>query len=178
MFAYADDSWWDTERFAQVRKHQTTHEVNFVAQVMSNYDPDVAPPGKQLLVVGTNCSCDPQAVAETEMLMDKCDELLFQLLPEVVPVLEEKKRVGQDRVSALFRDSVLPGQGGSWGGVALAVGQSGRKRPSSVSPINGLFYVGLAVGGGQMGIHLSSGSAMDVANIVDRYHKRSFLRGA
>ena len=174
-FVYADDSWWDTERFAKVREEQDTHEVNLFAAATSNYSPDVAPPGKQLLIVGTNCSCDPKSVAETEMLMDKADELLFKLFPEIEPAIEEKKRAGQDQVAALFRDSVLPGQGGSWGGVALAVGQSGRKRPSSISPINGLFYVGLDVGGGQMGIHLSSGSAMDVARIVDRYHRRKVM---
>jgi phytoene dehydrogenase-like protein len=133
--------------------------------VTSNYDPSLAPPGKQLLIAGTNCACDPGA-GETEMLMDKADELLFELLPDLVPVIEDKKRAGPDRVSALFRDSVVPGQGGSWGGVALAVGQSGRKRPSSVSPIDGLFYVGLDVGAGQMGLHLSSGSAMEVAERV------------
>ncbi len=170
FLAYSDKSWWDTERYAKVREEQTTDEVIVFGMVNNNYDPSLAPPGKQVLAFGTACSGDPTA-AETELLMDKHDELLFQLYPEMESAIERKIRGGPAEVSAMVRDYVLPGQGGEWGGLAMAVGQSGKNRPSPKSPISGLFYVGLDVGGGQMGLHMSSRSAMVTAKKVDQYHK-------
>ena len=80
--------------------------------VTINIDPGLAPPVMQLFIVGTNCSFDPET-GEKEMLMNKTDELLFKLLPEIVPVLEDKKRAGPAQVSALFRDNVPLGRGDS-----------------------------------------------------------------
>lgn len=138
--------------------------------VTSNYDPAMAPQGKQILIVGTVCSPNPEAT-EIKMLWDKMDQTLFKIWPDMEPVIESKDYAGPAEVSNLSRDHVLPGQGGEAVGMGQVVGQCGRHKPSPKAPIRGLFYVGCDAGGNAMGTHQAVDSGINVARMVFQYHR-------
>jgi phytoene dehydrogenase-like protein len=167
---YTDDSSLDMERFLKVKAGQMPEDLSIWGIVTSNYDPQMAPKGKQILLAGTVCSPNPEAT-EIKMLWDKVDETLFKLWPEMVPVVEAKEYAGPAEVSALTRDHVLPGQGGEAVGMGQIVGQCGRYKPSPKSPIRGLFYVGCDAGGVFMGTHQATNSGINVAGMVLQYHR-------
>jgi phytoene dehydrogenase-like protein len=168
--AYADDTWWNTERFLRVKAGHVPEEVIMFMLVPSNYDPDMAPPGKQCIIAGTICSPNPEA-KEIKMLWGKMDEILAKVWPEVPPVIEAKEQAGPAQVSALTRDAVLPGQGGECVGLGQIVGQCGKYKPSPKAPIRGLFYVGCDAGGAGMGTHQATESGIKVARMVLQYYR-------
>lgn len=170
--AYSDEAWWNLERYQRVENGYEPQEVILYAQVMSNYDSSVAPPGKQLLSAGTVCPSDRDSRA-VPMLIRKAEEILFKLWPEIVPAIESKRYAGPAEVTNLTRDRVIPGQGGECMGLGQTVGQCGRRRPSAETSLKGLFLVGIDAGGGEgMGVHQSVHSAIKVARHV---HER--IRG-
>lgn len=164
--AYSDDAWWDLDKYQQIENGYEPHDVVIYAQVMTNYDPNLAPPGKQLLSAGTICPSDRDSKV-ISMLIEKTEKILFELWPEIVPVLESKRYAGPAEVCNLTRDRVIHGQGGECMGLGQAVGQSGLNRPKAQTPIDGLLLVGIDAGGGEgMGVHQSVQSAIKVANQV------------
>ncbi len=101
------------------------------------------------------------------MLIEKTEKILFELWPEIIPVLESKRYAGPAEVCNLTRDRVIYGQGGECMGLGQTVGQSGLHRPTAQTPIDGLLLVGIDAGGGEgMGVHQSVHSAIKVANQV------------
>ena len=167
---YTDDSSLDMDRFLKVKAGQIPDDLSIWGIVTSNYDPQMAPKGKQILIAGTVCSPNPEAT-EIKMLWDKVDQTLFKLWPEMVPVIEAKEYAGPAEVSTLSRDHVLPGQGGEAVGMGQIVGQCGRYKSSPKSPIRGLFYVGCDAGGVLMGTHQATDSGIKVAGMVFHYHR-------
>jgi prolycopene isomerase len=164
--AYSDDAWWDLEKYQQIENGHEPQEVVLYAQVMSNYDPNLAPAGKQLLSAGTICPSDRDSKA-IGMLIQKAEQLLFDLWPEIVPVLESKRYAGPAEVTRLTRDRVIYGQGGECMGLGQTVGQCGTRKPEAETPIEGLILVGIDAGGGEgMGVHQSVHSAIKVARSV------------
>ena len=168
--AYADDTWWNTERFLRVKAGHVPEEVIMFMLVPSNYDPDMAPPGKQCIIAGTICSPNPEA-REIKMLWGKMDEMMAKIWPEVPPVIEAKEQAGPAQVSALTRDAVLLGQGGECVGLGQIAGQCGKYKPSPKAPIRGLFYVGCDAGGVGMGTHQATESGIKVARMVLQYYR-------
>jgi phytoene dehydrogenase-like protein len=168
--AYADDTWWNTERFLRVKAGHVPDEVIMFMLVPSNYAPDMAPPGKQCIIAGTICSPNPEA-REIKMLWGKMDEMLAKIWPEIPPVIEAKEQAGPAHVSALTRDAVLPGQGGECVGLGQIAGQCGKYKPSPKAPIRGLFYVGCDAGGAGMGTHQATESGIKVARMVLQYYR-------
>jgi prolycopene isomerase len=164
--AYSDDAWWDLEKYQRIENGYEPQEVVLYAQVMSNYDPSLAPAGKQLLSAGTICPSDMDSKA-VPMLIEKAEEELFELWPEIVPVLESKRYAGPAEVSRLTRDRVIRGQGGECMGLGQTVGQCGSHKPKAQTPIEGLLLVGIDAGGGEgLGVHQSVHSAIKVAHSV------------
>jgi len=169
---WSEDSWWDMERYNQARAGVVPKDVTITLTIPTNYDPSMGPPGKQLLLAGTNCSPDPDSNM-TKMLWNKVDQQLADIFPEVVPFIESKQAyAGPAQVSAISRDRVLPGLGGEAVGVGVTIGQCGKYKPSAKSPLPGLFYVGFDAGscGGLMGTHQAVDSGLNVAQMVYRYH--------
>ena len=162
---YADDSWWDTARYQRVMEGQVPDDVILFMTVPSNFDPSMAPPGKQCVITGTICSPDPEA-AEVEMLYAKTDEMFARLFPEAWAAVERRECDGPREISVHTRDSVVPGQGGECVGVGQVVGQCGKYKPSPVSPIGGLYLAGCDAGSGGMGTHQATDSGMKVADLV------------
>jgi phytoene dehydrogenase-like protein len=171
---FSDHGPWTHERFMKVKETgKTPEDVVVLAFVPSNLDPSLAPPGKQLLTIGTLCRPDPEArVAEIQAVWDKTEETMFKVWPDIKPAIEFKQYLGVAEVSKLARDHVLPGQGGDSEGLARAAGQCGTRKPSAKAPIRGLFYVGGdAAGGTRVGSHEAVYSGINVAHMVVRYQR-------
>jgi phytoene dehydrogenase-like protein len=167
---YSDDSWWDTERYEAVRSGKEPDEVILFMVVPSNYDPEMSPPGKQVLVAGTICPPDPEW-REIEMLYRKMDEMLARLYPEAWAAVERRDYDGPKEIASATRDSVVPGAGGECVGLASMVGQCGRHKPSVESPIPGLYFAGADAGSAGMGTHMAADSGMMVARMILARHR-------
>jgi len=165
---YSDDSWWNMERFLKVKEGHIPDEVILFMCNHSFYDEEAAPPGKQVLVSGTLCSPNPEAT-EIEGLWKRMDEQMTKFFPEIWDATERKEYAGPKEVSALTRDSVLPGQGGECVGLAQIVGQCGRMKPSVEAPVRGLYYSGADAGGKGMGTHQAAESGIEVARLVGHF---------
>ena len=168
---WSSEAWWDMDRQGEVKRGNIPKDLFITMVVPTNYDPEMGPPGKQILIIGTPCSPDP-ADKTIEALWRGTDRQICEMLPEIVPVIESKgPYTGPAQVSSLSRDQVLPKQGGEAVGLCVTVGQSGKYKPSARSPIPGLFYVGFDAGStGYMGSQQAVDSALKVAPMVYHYH--------
>ncbi len=168
---WSDDAWWDLDRQDEVKKGKMPADLIITVLVPTNYDPEMGPPGKQLLVFGTPCSPNPQDKT-IEALWKKTDQQMAEMFPEIVPVIESKGPYsGPVQVSAQSRDQVLPAQGGEACGLCVTIGQCGKYKPSAKSPIAGLFYVGFDAGSTAfMGSQQAVDSGLKVAPLVYHYH--------
>jgi phytoene dehydrogenase-like protein len=167
---WADDTALNLQRFRAQRAGKVADEIMLFATVPSNWDSNMAPPGKQCIVAGTICSPDPKA-EEIEMLHDRLDKMWDKLYPGVMDALMYKEIEGPAEVSEFTRDSVLKGQGGECVGLGQIVGQCGKYQPSPRAPIGGLFYTGADVGIAGMGTHKASGGGIKTARMVLEYKR-------
>jgi len=176
---WSEDAWWNLERFDRARTGEIPADVVITVTVPTNYDPETGPPGKQLLVLGTPCSPDPQDKM-IRALWKKTDQQMAEIFPEIVPYVESREAyAGPAQVAAVSRDQVMPGQGGEAVGVGVTVRQCGRYKPSARSPLPGLFYVGFDAGSSAfMGTQQAVDSALKVAPMVYRYHLEKRLSTA
>jgi phytoene dehydrogenase-like protein len=166
--AYSDDSWWNMERFLKVKEGQIPDEVILFMCNHSFYDENAAPPGKQVLVSGTICSPDPEA-KEIEALWKKMDEQMVSYFPEIWEATGRREYAGPKDISDLTRDSMGPGLGGECVGMGQIVGQCGKLKPKSQTPVRGLYIAGADAGGAGMGTHQSCESGTKVARMVGHY---------
>jgi phytoene dehydrogenase-like protein len=168
--ATTEDSFLDVERLEKMREGVIPDEIALDGVVASNFDPEMAPEGKQMLLLGTWCTPDP-AGKEMGALHKKIDELFAEMFPEAVPYIESREGfMGPAEVSALSRDQVLPGVGGEAAGSAVTVGYCGKNKPNPKSPLPGLFFVGHdAGGGGYLATHQAVWSGVNVAPLVHFY---------
>ncbi|MCK4362161.1 MAG: NAD(P)/FAD-dependent oxidoreductase [Dehalococcoidia bacterium] len=166
----SEDSFLDSERLEKMAEGKFPEVLSFYGVVPSNFDPDMAPPGKQMLVLGTWCSPDPKA-KEIKALQKKVDQQFEEMFPEAVPYIESREGyMGPAQVATLSRDPVLPGLGGEAVGLAVTVGYCGKNKPLAKSPISGLFYVGHDAGGRAfLGTHQAVSSGLMVAPLVQKY---------
>ena len=161
------DSYIDVERHEEMRAGSVPPVVSVYAVNPSHFDPDMAPKGKQMLLIGTWCRPDPKA-GEIRALQERVDQQFIEMFPREAKYIQAREGyVGPAQVSSLTRDSVLPGLGGEAVGLAVSVGYCGRKKPSVRSPIRGLFYVGHDAGGaGYLGTHQAVSSGVRTAPVV------------
>ena len=68
---------------------------------------------------------------------------------------------------------MLPGQGGECVGLAQIVGQCGKDKPSSQSPIPGLYYAGADAGSAGMGTHQAADSGIKVVKMIIEERKQA-----
>jgi phytoene dehydrogenase-like protein len=167
---WADDTTMDMQRFLDMRNGKIGEDVIVFATVPSNWDPNMAPPGKQCVVAGTICSPDPKA-REIAELHQKLDRMWDKLFPGFMDAVMYKEEEGPAEVSEFTRDSVMHGQGGECVGMGQLVGQCGRHTPSPRAPIGGLFYTGFDVGVAGMGTHRASGGGIKTARMVMEYKR-------
>jgi len=168
---FSSDSPWSLERFNLAREGKASKEGVLYFEVPSNYDPNAAPEGKQILMTGSYCPPDPElSKAEIQAWAAAGEETLFQAFPELEGLIESKDLYTTRSVSNLTRDSVLPGVGGETIGLGQIAGQCGAHKPSIRAPIGGLFIVGCDAGGTGIGTQQAIESGMNVADAVWRYH--------
>jgi phytoene dehydrogenase-like protein len=129
-------------------------EMNLFLVIPSNFDPSTAPEGKQLVMIASPIASDinPDYVpAIIEAMIDTAENY--------IPGLREH---------ALFIDKTtiegldeLCGESGSCIGLAQTPGQVGKSRPSTKTPLEGLYVVGGEAGGAGVGTELCTLSAVE-----------------
>ncbi|MBN1288745.1 MAG: NAD(P)/FAD-dependent oxidoreductase [Actinobacteria bacterium] len=112
--------------------------------VPSNMDPSAAPEGKQLInFVGA-------LVADCKQPYNKIEEDALSTIEQVVPGFKEHLMWYEFLTPETY--IALGEQGGPAIGIGQCVGQVGKNRPSSKSPVEGLYYVGAECGVDMSGI--------------------------
>ncbi|MBN1615403.1 MAG: NAD(P)/FAD-dependent oxidoreductase [Deltaproteobacteria bacterium] len=169
-FAFSDESYWNQERSLRAKAGEVPEEMLVFNVIPSNFDPDLAPEGKQCVLASTLCPADPE-MRNNKAYWDRLDRMMERVWPGFTATVEAKERYSTRNVSALVRDQVLPKIGGECIGLGQVVGQCGRYKPSPAAPISGLFYVGCDAGGYGCGTHQGVDSAFNVARLVELYHQ-------
>jgi prolycopene isomerase len=169
---FSDGSPWTLDRFNRACAGEASRQGVLYYEVPSNYDPEGAPEGKQMLMTGSFCPPDPNLSAEElQAWAGVGEEALFGAFPDLEAAIEAKDFYTARSVSNATRDSVVPGAGGETIGLGQIVGQCGDQKPSIRAPICGLFYVGCDAGGSGIGTQQALESGMKVADEVERYHR-------
>lgn len=169
---FTTESPWSIDKWIKAKSGQIPEEMTVWYEIPSNYDPNAAPKGKQIILTGFLGPCDPKLTdKELKPWLDKGDEMVFKAFPELKAAIESKEYYSPHDVSSLTRDQVLPGIGGECIGLGQVVGQAGSHKPSVKAPIQGLFYVGCDAGGIGVGTQQATDSGMKVANMVLQYHR-------
>lgn len=125
----------------------------------TNYDPNLAPPGKQSIFFGTGC-LPGETVEKYKKIGEKCLESLKTVLPAIEDHIEWYKTDTPILVES------YAGEYGNIIGVGQTVDQIHERRPSQVTPIKGLYIVGAEAGGHGIGAELAANSAMELADIL------------
>ncbi len=164
---YSDQSWLDDDRFARMQAGDWPDVPLIAIDVPSAFDPSlVSVPGHQALNTQVFCSADPTSPMADEAI-DRAEVVLDELWPDLRAHVVRKERYGARHISAMSRDSVLPGCGGEAVGLAQVVGQVGKGKPDPRTPLPGLYLVGCDAGGRGAGTHQAVDSGFNVAAMVD-----------
>jgi phytoene dehydrogenase-like protein len=168
----SDVSWLDLGEYLRLKAGGAPRDVTISLVVTTNYDPDMGPLGKQVLLFGTNCSPDTRDNTMLKAVNKRMEEQLLEIFPEIGPAIESKGYAGPREVAALSRDETRPGTGGEFA-LAMCIGQTGKYKPKAQSPIPGLFYVGFDAGHNRhlMGSQGACDSGINAAEMVYRYYQ-------
>ena len=138
----------------------------YLVPVLSNMDPNLAPKGKQLIIIGTSAPGEIKSNWKKWM-----DAYLLDIL-EFYPQLDKDSYVEFiDRTTPKDIAKFLGKEKGPVEGTALTPMQSGRHRISSILPIEGLYCVGDTAGTDTHGVgtQLAVDSAIKlVKSILDK----------
>ena len=129
--------------------------------VPSAADPSLVPPGCQLVLAG--CLAPP-SLEEPEQARAVCDEILDRVentMQDLFPGIEQHV-VWKIRTDTRY----IAEMSGRWTGEVIGVAQNrhqvGRKRPSSITPVQGLYLVGADAGGRGIGTEMAADSALNL----------------
>jgi phytoene dehydrogenase-like protein len=121
-------------------------------------DPNLAPPGKQLV---NFFGLAPIESKDWQVWVDYHLGYLFDLYPEVEKHLMWVDFSTISRInhfSGRYHPDII--------GIVQSVGQTGKNRPSLVTPVEGLYLVGADVGQDNIGTELAAESALRLADIL------------
>ncbi|MDD5224378.1 MAG: NAD(P)/FAD-dependent oxidoreductase [bacterium] len=129
----------------------------------TNFDPELAPPGKQFITLCTGVSLTTTKLQDPPEVWE---EAMMKILREAIPGIEGH---------ILWKEVVGPKAIESWigkpGGPAISTaqvpGQVGQERPSNRGPLPGLYFAGDQAGGRGVGTELAALSALECAEILD-----------
>ncbi|MCX6006325.1 MAG: FAD-dependent oxidoreductase, partial [Chloroflexi bacterium] len=169
---YSDDNYINKKRLADLESGKAPEDLLLFMVIPSVFDPDLAPAGKQCVLASTLCPADAK-YPYNDMLWQKLENTVNKIWPLVAKHTESKNYYSTADVSAVSRDHVLAGQGGECIGLGQVVGQCGKHKPSAISPIKGLFYVGCDAGGYGCGTHHAVDSGVRVSELVLQYKKNN-----
>lgn len=147
--------------FQHLERGEIPPIVPFYCPVPTNFDPDLAPPGHQLLTV---CAVAPTSNVPLTHPPADWERAMLAAIRRVVPGLDEHA-VFIDTFGVDFIENWI----GKEFGPAVSTGQTpdqvGKKRPAVYTPIRGLYLAGCNAGARGVGTELAATSAMEC---VDR----------
>jgi len=131
--------------------------------VPTNFDPRLAPPGKQFV---TMCTGVPVTTAKLEDPPEAWEKAMMKTLREAVPGIE-RHILWKEVVGAQAIESWTGKPGGPAISTAQVPGQVAGERPGIRSPIPGFYFAGDGAGGRGIGTELAAQSALECAEILD-----------
>ena len=121
----------------------------------SIWDPMLAPPGKDSLIVGVPAPSDLSKVDQCVGLLDLAERIAGEVFPEIKGHVVDKQR------THIAHTAHLTGrETGECIGLGQEVGQSGTSKPSPAMPVRGLYLVGSDAGGRGIGTENAAESAL------------------
>ena len=144
----------DMEKFDRIVYEEQRVPDDMLPHIMitspSNMDPFLAPEGKQLIVAIGGCLYEPKEN------WSKWEEKIMDAVEFTIPGIKQH---------IMWKDFLTPGVYNSLGevgapliGIAQSYDQVGKNRPSSISPVEGLYFVGCEAGEGISGIGMELGT--------------------
>lgn len=150
----------DMDRYVeQVMNGEIPDEVGGMITVPSNYDPGLAPEGKQLIFLGTAISSNWRKL-DWEKWGERCLESLQKVLPEIT------EHILWYNIDTPALVEQFAGEDGNIIGVGQTIDQIKDHRPSQITPIENLYIVGCEAGGWGIGTELAANSALELVNIL------------
>jgi prolycopene isomerase len=153
------------EKFNAILGGKVPDEPDLMVIMPSNYDPDLAPKGKQLIIAGTAVPRE-NFEKNSKKWINNAMETLEHMFPELSDNL-------------MWRDITSPkdielmgGKEATVVGISQTADQAGINRPSSTLPIEGLYIVGGDAGGWGIGTELAADSAIKCSEVILRKTKR------
>jgi len=133
---------------------------------LNNHDPALAPKGCQNIHTVTATGVKGEAIRwskEDEKKWEQtCWDTLLTLHPEIEDHLVIKEFIATSVLEARF------GKEGAGTGTAQSMDQVGKKRPSMISPIKGLYFCSGDAGGWGIGTELPARSALQLYDIFKK----------
>jgi prolycopene isomerase len=174
MIAYFPDGYLQTyEEFKAMSEGKSKPVHNYVYLGTTSLYPNTAPAGKQL--VYAVMSCYPNPKQDLQPYLDYVESVVRKLQPDLFEHIEQREVMTPGQSAVLGTDVQSPTWGGEAYGIANSVGQSGDQRPSPVSPVTGLYYVGNDAGGFGLGTHQAVDSGVHVADLILAHEKTPAL---
>ncbi len=146
----------------QIMKGQIPDEIGGMITIPSNYDPGLAPEGKQLIFLGTGISSNWRN-QNWKKWGERCLESLQRVLPEM------EGHVMWYNIDTPELVERYAGEDGNIIGVGQTIHQVKDRRPSQITPIKNLYIVGCEAGGWGIGAELAANSAIELAKILSNY---------
>lgn len=157
LVLYLPVSYEESESYMNdILKGKIPERVGGMITSPTNYDPALAPAGKQLLFFGSGCLPHQNWKKWEERLMSSL-EFIF---PGVSRHILWHELTTPDDINR------FAGEEGCVIGVAQTVGQVSERRPPQVTPLKGLYAVGAGEGGTGIGAEMAASSAMELAEKI------------
>ncbi|HIH98616.1 MAG TPA: NAD(P)/FAD-dependent oxidoreductase [Thermoplasmata archaeon] len=141
--------------------------------VPSNFDPDLSPHGKQVLIATMSAPAHQKFdQKEANGWFDVLHDTVKKMIPNLEEHIEHVDYRSSDFIAKISgRDGIMDKVGGECIGLSQTPSQVGKNKPDPRSPIEGLFQVGADAGGVGIGVDLAVNSARNVSKIVSDYLK-------
>ncbi len=152
-------------------KSEKPSKVGTMIVCPSNFDPEMSPAGKQVIIASCATTADYRFNAEQAQEWFKMIHATVQgAIPGIDEHIEHMDYATSDAIARMAgRYGVVDGAGGECIGVAQVPGQIGEHRPDPAMPLRGLYCAGADTGQFGIGVDLAIGSGVRVAELVQEY---------
>jgi len=165
MITYFPEGCLETyEEFKAKADGQSKPSHNYVYLGTTSLYPNTAPQGKQLVYAVMSCYPNPEQ--DFQPYLDYVESVVRKIQSDLFDHIERRELMTPGQSAALGTDLQSPAWGGEAYGIANSIGQAGNQRPSPISPLHGLYYVGNDAGGFGLGTHQAVDSGVQVANQI------------
>ncbi len=138
--------------------------VGMMYPVPSIPDPDLAPPGCQLVLAGAVLSADPRQKELNSNVLDRIEATMQMLHPGI-----EDHVIWKLRTDVEYTSNISGRHLGEVVGISQDYRQVGKNRPSPKMPLAGLYAVGADAGGRGIGTEMAAESALTVSRMVEDF---------